>query len=76
MDSNERDGWSWVAFVLGPFWYVSKGMTKKGIWLQILCVFSFFTAAPFVWIYCGIRGKSDLYSYRLREKSRLDLSKI
>jgi len=48
MDSNERDGWSWVAFVLGPFWYVSKGMTKKGIWLQIICVFSFFTAAQIV----------------------------
>jgi len=36
MGSDERGGWSWAAFVLGPFWYISKGMTKKGIWLMVL----------------------------------------
>jgi hypothetical protein len=40
-------------------------MTTKGIWLSILCVVSMFLALPFVFIYCGAKGKGDLYNFEL-----------
>ena len=76
MSNNETGGWDWAAFLLGPFWYLSKGMTKKGIWLLVLCVITVFTATPFILIYCGAKGKGDLYSSRLREKSRVNLDNL
>jgi hypothetical protein len=76
MVSDERGGWSWQAFILGPFYYISKGMIKKGVWLLVLVLFSLLTASPFVWIYCGARGKGDWYDYRLREKSRINLNEL
>jgi len=62
---RESGGWKWSAAVFGPFWYLSKGMTTKGIWLLLLCFATVLCAAPFVWIYCGSRGKGDWYDYRL-----------
>lgn len=73
---DERGGWDWSAFILGPFWYVSKGMTSKGIWLLVLCIITFLCAAPFIWIYCGAKGKGDWYEYRLREKSKFNLDNL
>lgn len=73
---NETGGWHWTAFLLGPFWYLSNGMIKKGVWLIVLCIFTMFAAAPFIWIYCGSTGKGDLYSSRLREKSKIDLNNL
>jgi hypothetical protein len=76
MSTYKTSGWQWSSFILGPFWYLSKGMVSKGIWLLILCIMTFLCAVPFVWIYCGARGKGDWYNYRLKEKSRIDLNTL
>jgi len=76
MTKRETGGWSWLSFILGPFWYLSKEMTIKGIWLLVLCVVTLFMAAPFVWLYCGAKGKGDWYSQRLREKSKINLNNL
>ncbi len=76
MTKNETGGWDWLSFILGHFWYLSKGMTAKGVWLLVLCVVTLFCAAPFVWIYCGARGKGDWYECRLKGKSGIDLNDV
>jgi len=68
--------WSWTAFILGPFWYLLKGLTKKGFFLLAVVVLSAGLAAPFIWIYCGVRAKNDLYERNLYDKSRFDMDKI
>ena len=76
MSRRETGGWIWSAFFFGPFWYLVKGMITKGIWLLVLCLLTCFLAAPFVWVYCGARGKGDWYDYRLKEKSKIDLEEL
>ena len=73
---SKTAGWSWEAFFLGPFWYLSKGMNVKGFWLITFTLASCLLAAPFVWVYCGARGYGDWYDFRLKEKSRIDLNSI
>ncbi|MBW6520876.1 MAG: hypothetical protein K0A99_07675 [Desulfoarculaceae bacterium] len=73
---SKTAGWDWGAFFLGPFWYLSKGMKAKGVWLLIFSVFSCFMAAPFIWVYCGARGRGDLYDYSLQKRSRINLNEI
>ena len=73
---SKTAGWDWGAFVIGPFWYFSKGMNVKGFCLLFFVVISCLLAAPFVWIYCGARGRGDWYDHRLREKSKIDLNEI
>ena len=62
---KSKGGWHWPAFFLGPLWYLLNGMTKKGVWLSLLCVFSMFFALPFVMFYAGAKAKGDLYNFRL-----------
>jgi hypothetical protein len=73
---DDSGGWHWPAFFLGPFWYLSKGMVSKGIWLLVLTLGTLLLGAPFVWLYCGARGKGDWYDRRLKEKSRFEINKI
>jgi hypothetical protein len=76
MGGFETGGWHWPAFFLGPIWYLSRGMTAKGMWLLILCLGTFLLALPFVCFYSGTKGKGDWYNFQLRQKSRIDLNKI
>ncbi len=76
MGRSKTGGWHWPAFLLGPIWYFSKGMILKGFWLSILCVVTVFFAAPFIWIYCGARGRGDWYDYRLKRQSTIDIDEI
>jgi len=69
-------GWSWAAFFLGPIWYLSNGLVKKGFIMVLIVVISCFLAIPFILIYCGVKGKSDLYEMNLRTKSRIDLKEL
>jgi len=71
-----RSAWNWIAFFFGPFWYLAKGMTSKGIWMLIICIFTLFAAYPFLMFYSGAKGESDLYEYQLMVRSRLNLDKI
>jgi len=73
---SNNTGWSWLALLIGPFWYLSNGLTKKGLFLLAIALFSVGLGAPFVWVYCAVRGKSDLYERQLFDKTRFDVSKI
>jgi hypothetical protein len=75
-ENTLKAGWSWSAFILGPVWYFSKGMAKKGLWLSVFCIITFLCAVPFVWLYCGARGKGDYSEHILQQKSRFNLNKI
>lgn len=73
---NQIRGWSWAAFFAGPFWYISKGMPVKGLWLLFLCIITLFCALPFVCFYCAARGKRDWYNKALRERSYVDIKQL
>lgn len=60
--------WDWKAFILGPFWYFSRGMKVKGFWLLIFLLFSCLVATPFISVYCGAKGRGDWCKYRLNAK--------
>jgi len=74
--SDKRTGWDWFAFLFGPFWYLANGMIGKGIWLLLICALTVGLAAPFVWIFCGVKGRSDHWEYRLRNKNRFDIDRL
>ena len=76
MSRRQTGGWSWAALIVGPFWYLSKGMLTKGIWLLVLCVITVGLAIPFVMLYSAARAKGDWYDYRLREKATIDIDDL
>lgn len=76
MFRDERKGWSWGAFFLGPIWYLKEGMIGKGVFLLLLAIGSVFLAVPFLMAYSGVRAKKDLYNFRLAKKSRINLDKL
>jgi len=73
---NKSEGWNWVSFILGPFWYIINGLVLKGLILLIISIGTFGFVIPIIWIYCGLRGNSDLYEKILKNKSSIDLDKI
>lgn len=76
MSRTKTGGWNWTAFFLGPFWYIVKGIVKKGVWLLVLCTVTIGLAVPFVWIYCAARANGDWYDFRLKRKSQIDLDEL
>lgn len=76
MSKDKRGGWDWLAFILGPIWYFVKGMISKGTLLSVICLLTLGLGAPFVWIYCGARGKADHYEFRLRQKNTFDINRL
>lgn len=73
---NKYSGWSWIAFFLGPIWYFNNGLFKKASFLLLVCIFSLFLALPFILIYCGVSARDDLYEFKLKEKSKINISAI
>ena len=65
-----------MAFILGPFWYLSKGMTSKGLCLLVICMITFLTTIPFIWVYCGIKGQNDWYEYQLKTRGKYSLDRL
>lgn len=74
--SYKSGGWNWLAFLLGPFWYLINGLIIKGVILLLISIITLGYAIPIVWIYCALRGNSDLYEKKLKSKSKIDLNKI
>lgn len=74
--NNKSNGWNWSSFFLGPFWYLSNGLIGKGLILLLISVISFGLGIPIIWIYCGLRGNSDLYEKSMKRKSMIDLNKL
>lgn len=67
--TRRKRAWHWPAFLLGPIWYLTHGMIRKGTWLSVICLVTLFVALPFILLYCGTRGLGDLYNLELQEKS-------
>jgi hypothetical protein len=76
MCADDRDGWHWPAFFLGPFWYISKGMTLKGVILLLICIFTCLAGVPVILIYTGFKGKSDYYERQLQAKGNFNINNI
>jgi len=76
MKTNENIGWSWVFFLLGPFWYLKKGLVLKGFILLSLAIITVGLGLPVICLYCGIRGKRDLYEKELKRHSAYSLKEI
>lgn len=74
--SNKSSGWNWLSFIFGPFWYLFNGIIGKGILLLFISIITLGFGIPIVWIYCGLRGYSDLYEKMLKEKSRNNLYEL
>jgi hypothetical protein len=73
---NKKIGWSWVCFMFGPFWYLYKGFVRKGSILLGLVLITFGFGLPVVCLYCGMRGKRDLYEKELKQHSAYKLNDI
>jgi len=66
--SGYKHTWSWVAFFWGIFWYFYKGLWAKALIMAAVCLLSFGMFALYVWIYCGVAGKYDLYLWQIKGK--------
>ena len=69
-------GWNWFSFLFGPFWYIYKGLTTKGIILLIISIITLGFGMPIIWFYCGLRGNTDFFEKKLKSKSTINLDKI
>lgn len=69
-------GWSWAGLALGPIWYLTNGMIKKGTVMVLVILASCLLALPFVMIYCGAKAKSDYYEKILRARSKVNLHEL
>ena len=58
----------WMPLLLGPFWYIYKGIWAKG---GILLGVGFFTGGvliPFLSLYTGFYGTYDYYLYKVKKQ--------
>jgi len=76
LTNYKSGGWNWFSFLFGPFWYLYNGLILKGIILLLITAVTLGFGAPIIWIYCGIRGNSNLYEKKLKQKSKIDLNKL
>jgi hypothetical protein len=60
--------WNWAAFLLGPIWYLCRGLWVKALLLVFIVLATAGTLAIPAWIYAGIAGNYDLYLLRQRNK--------
>lgn len=64
-----RLGWNWWAFVLGPFWYLVRGLWVYASILFSLILLSGGVLIPFVWLYCGLKANEDLLDHQIAKRS-------
>jgi hypothetical protein len=64
--------WNWAAFLLGPLWYLRKGLYGKGVPILALTVYPLWPLPITVVVslglfaYCGIVGNYDYYLLRVK----------
>ena len=64
--------WNWWAFLLGPLWYLRKGIYPKGFAILVLTAYPFWPlrisllVALALFLYCGIAGNWDYYLLRVK----------
>ncbi len=72
----KQSGFHLPAFFGGPIWYIAKGLYLKGIILFIIVIGSLFFGLPFIALYCGFKGRRDLYEKRYRQKARVNIDSL
>lgn len=63
----QKSGWNIVAMLAGPFWYLYRGMSGKGLLMLALCLATLGIGVLPVWIYCGLCGNRDFYRHLKRK---------
>ena len=63
----KTDGWNWPAFLIGPFWYMIKGMWGKGFkYLLILFLVSWTGIGPIImWFVMGAKFNKEYFEHLL-----------
>ncbi|MBI4276991.1 MAG: DUF2628 domain-containing protein [Armatimonadetes bacterium] len=61
--------WNWAAVILGPLWYLLKGLWVHFMILSGVLLLSFGVLLPFVWLYCALKADEDLLEFRLARHS-------
>ncbi len=64
-----RLGWNWAAAVLGPFWYLLRGLWVHATILLTLVFVSGGLFIPLVWLYAALKADEDLQEFRIAGKS-------
>lgn len=59
----KKRGWNFAALLLGPFWYIHRGMREKGVRLLIIVIATVGLGIIPVWIYCGYNANKYFYNY-------------
>src|SRR3989449_10258142 len=60
---------NWWALLLGPFWYLAKGLWVYASILFPIVLLSGGILAPFVWLYAGLKADEDLLDARIAWRS-------
>jgi hypothetical protein len=83
MSSTERivtaprtEDWSMPPLFFGSFWYLWHRTFAKGVTLLAITLLSLGLGAPAIWIYCGWRGRTDLFERELSQRGAPDIQKI
>lgn len=63
----QKSGWNTSAALLGPFWYLFRGMTPKGTVMLFITLGTIGIGLIPIWIYCGFNANKDFYRF-LKEK--------
>jgi hypothetical protein len=64
--------WNWAAFLLGPLWYLRKGLYAKGLPILVLTVYPLWplpitlVVSLLLFGYCGVVGNWDYYLLRVK----------
>ncbi len=64
-----RLSWNWLAFILGPFWYVARGLWVHATIMFGLILLSGGVLVPFVWLYCALKATEDGLEFQIQERS-------
>jgi hypothetical protein len=59
-----RLSWNWAAALLGPFWYLWRGLWAHFCALSAVVLLTGGLLAPFVWLYCALKANEDLWELR------------
>lgn len=60
---------NWWALLLGPFWYLARGMWVLASILFTIVLLSGGILVPFVWLYAGLKANEDFLDARIAQRS-------
>ncbi|MER3456881.1 MAG: hypothetical protein C4304_08405 [candidate division GAL15 bacterium] len=63
-DPPPRLSWNWAAAILGPFWYLWRGLWGHFCVLAAVVLLTGGLLAPLVWLYCAVKANEDWWELR------------